>query len=242
MREGLNYYRGWLWIAFRHSFGKSDAIAGFLGVLFPAIAHALGRPEVAMSDLAWEIPLGFFSTMFLVRLLLAPFWMRQESQKELLALRDERNQIRNGKGLVVFEKVSLVSEWVESSGIVDGIPGRKWIGFLMQLTFRNISENLVKFTVSKMSISVAQHAVDHTAGPYKTNYLYPRSPVEFMSDRIRVAGLIPGKPMFAKLSYLLEYDTDPPTRLRTSRKAMRINVTPGEPGRVEWIFEEEAEE
>src|SRR5690349_11817683 len=113
MRDTLKFYASWLAIGFRHSFGKSDAIAGFLGVALPAIAHWGGTQEGAMmGDLAWEIPLGVFTALFVVRLLLAPYWMHQEREKELASLRAHRESIVNSKGFILLEGVDLVPEFL----------------------------------------------------------------------------------------------------------------------------------
>lgn len=77
-----DFYKAWLALAFWHSWGSQDFVAGVLGLLFPLIAKAIPAWESAMSALAWQIPLAVLGTIFLTRLLLAPYWLYQERDRQ----------------------------------------------------------------------------------------------------------------------------------------------------------------
>ena len=99
----------WLWLqtAFRHAFGRADAIAGFLGMSLPALARLNSEWRDALAELSWQIPLGLFGGLFVVRLVLAPYWMYREvqSQQEQVEPNDPRVRvlplIDRGKAIMV---------------------------------------------------------------------------------------------------------------------------------------------
>ena len=77
------YYWRWCVLAFKHSFGFSDAIAGALGMAIPLLLRQIlntSKAEAFLTDLVWQIPLGILSTLTIVRLGLAPYWMYKEDQ------------------------------------------------------------------------------------------------------------------------------------------------------------------
>ncbi len=82
----LDYYRHLLWRAFSHAFGFADAIAGLIGMALPPaikfMPFANGQERV-MNDLTWQVPLGILVSLFTVRLLLSPYWIHKEKEREL---------------------------------------------------------------------------------------------------------------------------------------------------------------
>jgi hypothetical protein len=82
MRNFLNFYGHILSTAFHHSWGAFDTVSTLLGVLIPIVAKLHPEWESAMSNLVWQIPLAALSMLFLVRLILAPYWIYSERDKE----------------------------------------------------------------------------------------------------------------------------------------------------------------
>jgi hypothetical protein len=75
----LGYYRRWLSVAVTHSWGKTETVSTLAGIAVPAVAKMSGD-DGAMSDLAWQVPLCVFLTLFVVRFLLAPWWIHKEQE------------------------------------------------------------------------------------------------------------------------------------------------------------------
>lgn len=77
-----SFYWKWVWLTVRQAPGISDLWAGIIAAVAAFVVTRL-VPEwtSVMSDLAWQIPLAVFAAVFLVRLLLAPYWIYLELQR-----------------------------------------------------------------------------------------------------------------------------------------------------------------
>ena len=80
------FYKSWLKAVFSKSFSVADGIAGALGALVPAASPLFPQWETLMSQLAWQIPLGFFVAVVLVRMASAPGTIHSEQQRTIEAL------------------------------------------------------------------------------------------------------------------------------------------------------------
>jgi len=65
---------------FHPSWGWTDSIATALGIIGPLFTHFFPKLEAQMTPLVWEIPVGIFSALVVVRLLIAPFWLYKDRQ------------------------------------------------------------------------------------------------------------------------------------------------------------------
>lgn len=91
------YYRLWAWTAFRRSLSVADAFAGVLGLVLPPIPKLLQLPDDwgrSIAELAWQLPIGVLVAFFVVRLLLAPYWIHQQESQRIAQAQFERNQAR----------------------------------------------------------------------------------------------------------------------------------------------------
>jgi len=77
------FYWKWIQIAFSRPLGIADYIAGAIGIVSAYIIPRYPQWEPAMSELAWQIPLGIFSALAAFRLLLSPYWMYKEAQQKI---------------------------------------------------------------------------------------------------------------------------------------------------------------
>ena len=91
------FYSQWIWIAIRHPFGVADYIAGFLGILSAYIIPRYPQWQTTMFELAWQIPLGIFSALFVFRVVLSPYWMNREAQHKIINLERELAQATKEK-------------------------------------------------------------------------------------------------------------------------------------------------
>jgi hypothetical protein len=86
-----DYYRRWLVVAIRHSWGVTDTVSTVLSLVIPPLAKLVTDGE-SMADLAWQIPLSLFGTLFIVRVVLAPWWIHQEQERDYAALAAKSQQ------------------------------------------------------------------------------------------------------------------------------------------------------
>lgn len=93
MRKLLTFYRRLLSKAFWHSFGVADFISTLLGITLPLVAKLFPKEGGAMSDLTWQIPLTALSAIFIIRLLLAPYWIYEESEEKSKQIADEKKAL-----------------------------------------------------------------------------------------------------------------------------------------------------
>ena len=78
----LRFYGRWLSISLRRPFGVADGIGVALGTLAPIMVRSFPASESAVTELLWQIPLGIFASIGLVRLGRAPYWMYQERDEK----------------------------------------------------------------------------------------------------------------------------------------------------------------
>lgn len=99
------YFREWLRRAFTSSLGQSDLWAGAIGAALAAIVPRVWPDQAAhMTDLAWQVPLGAFASVFVARLILTPYWMHREVDTERRTLRASLDQ--RGRQRAVSECIS----------------------------------------------------------------------------------------------------------------------------------------
>ena len=91
----LKFYWKWIEVSVKPSFGLADGIGFVLGIAIPVVIHFVPRWETAMSNLAWQIPLGIFSTIFLIRLILAPYWIYKQQEVEISGLEGKLASLQN---------------------------------------------------------------------------------------------------------------------------------------------------
>jgi hypothetical protein len=87
MRGFLSFYSRLFVLAFKHSYGISDAL-GFVALVVVGVAGRYYPMKLAaMSNLfAWQIPLLALGVVFAVRLLFAPYWMYRERDKQAVEI------------------------------------------------------------------------------------------------------------------------------------------------------------
>lgn len=83
MARVVSFGRRWLAKAFKKSWTVWDSLGTALGSLCPLIGHYLPRLESIMNHLVWQIPLGAFCGLVLVRLICAPYWLYKEREEEI---------------------------------------------------------------------------------------------------------------------------------------------------------------
>ncbi len=93
------YFSQWIYIAFRHSIGIGDGVAFLIGLAIPIIRQLIPGWETVILELGWQIPLGVFSSVIVIRLLLAPYWMYKRLEKE----RDELLNVTRENGVIVIK-------------------------------------------------------------------------------------------------------------------------------------------
>lgn len=104
MREtkGKPFYLRWLCVAFTHSFGISDLAGAIIGLIVYFVSEAFGTPTVDVN--LWIVG-GIFGGIVLVRLILAPYWIYKNIEKERNELLDATSQ--NG-AVVVKQPPQLI--------------------------------------------------------------------------------------------------------------------------------------
>jgi hypothetical protein len=128
-RTWWQFYRRWLYVAFRHSWSVADTLASLLGLAIPAIIHMSPRLESRMAPLAWQIPLSVLTLLALARLVLAPYWIykerhqnalvrEQELMADLAATSGKLQEIEDAKPILVFRNAYTEIVNVNKNGIV----------------------------------------------------------------------------------------------------------------------------
>jgi hypothetical protein len=84
VRKMLRYYWLVLHKAFHPSWAIADTLGTLLGLLVPPLVKLVpeGRRET-MTDLVWEVPLSALLTLFVVRVVMAPWLMHKEQEAKL---------------------------------------------------------------------------------------------------------------------------------------------------------------
>lgn len=93
------YYWQWLRVAFRRTIGMGDGVGFLAGIIIPIILRFIPNWKPVMSELLWQIPLGVFGGIVLIRLSLAPYWIYKEKVAEvnrLSALIDNQGSALEG--------------------------------------------------------------------------------------------------------------------------------------------------
>lgn len=80
--ELARFLRRCLSVAFLGTWKLRDLVAGIVGLLAPLLSKLIPEWESAMSELTWQLPLGFFAGVAAVRLFLAPYWIYREQEQE----------------------------------------------------------------------------------------------------------------------------------------------------------------
>ena len=115
------YYKHWLGVSFRHSIDISDGVAFLIGIVVPIIRQVIPDWDSIMSELAWQLPLGVFSTVILFRLILAPYWIHKDKEKQMEVITQEkakleqqlddktrRKQVKDALGIFLSEGKQLL--------------------------------------------------------------------------------------------------------------------------------------
>jgi hypothetical protein len=79
----LKYFRAVFKEAFSHAFSVADFVSSAIGFLLPPLWRwfRLGG-DIMDSAIAWQIPACAFGFFFVLRLILAPYWMHKEVEAE----------------------------------------------------------------------------------------------------------------------------------------------------------------
>ena len=101
-----DFFRAWLALAFFHAWGRQDAVAGLIGLVFPVISNFIPAWGSAITDLAWQIPLTVLATVFVMRLALSPYWLFRERSAAL-----EQEQAKNTRPAFVGRVIEICDEW-----------------------------------------------------------------------------------------------------------------------------------
>lgn len=100
------FYKRWLTVAIGHAFGPADALAGALGMAVPAIIAVYPGLSGSLADLTWQLPLGIFVALLMVRAILAPFWIYRNLEEQYAA--NNRVSVDFGKKLDRLASKELV--------------------------------------------------------------------------------------------------------------------------------------
>lgn len=82
----LDYYRRWLWVAVRPSYGVADLATGVFGYVTLIIAHYWPQSAVTIDALSWQAILWALAVALVARLILAPYWIAKEDAAKTAAL------------------------------------------------------------------------------------------------------------------------------------------------------------
>ena len=93
----LPFYIGWIWVAFRHSWGITDYIGPVAGIIIAYLLPRYPQWGSTLIELTWQIPLGILGGLVIVRLLLAPYWMYKESRQRIKALKEKLVEVEKEK-------------------------------------------------------------------------------------------------------------------------------------------------
>lgn len=100
----LRYYWLVLCKAFRPSWAIADTIGTLLGLLIPAIVKFVPEERrETMTELVWEVPLSALLTLFIVRVVMAP-WLIHKEQESKLA--DKTKELADRDRLIEDERAS----------------------------------------------------------------------------------------------------------------------------------------
>jgi hypothetical protein len=103
MRKNRYYWRC-VKTAWKHSYGRVDAITSFIGLFGPPFAKLAFGVEVDMNgSLAWQMFAGLAIAFFLGRLALAPYWIHQEDEAAIEKGKAERERL---SGILLAKKIS----------------------------------------------------------------------------------------------------------------------------------------
>lgn len=81
----LRYYRRLLSVAFWHAWGVYEFACGAVGLLLPLVQKLNPSwDQSSMAELVWQMTACGLGTLFLVRLILAPWWMHKEQEVKLV--------------------------------------------------------------------------------------------------------------------------------------------------------------
>lgn len=92
MRNALNFFRRWLTLAFRWSWGWAETAATVVAIGVAAWMHYHPSASQNLLDLVWTVPLYVLGGLLAVRVVLAPYWLYESAALErdrALASRDE---------------------------------------------------------------------------------------------------------------------------------------------------------
>ncbi len=156
------YYWLWLRIAFRHSIGLGDGVGFLIGIVAPVIRQFIPNWDSAMNELAWQIPLGVFGSIVMVRLLLSPYWIHKDGKKEcneLLALLEAKPSLwirAEGLTLLTDIKKELFPRkiaWYFNVSIANCSPTQH-LGIrsiILRLEYNNIIKNIRPYLGTPLS-------------------------------------------------------------------------------------------
>ena len=78
----LGFYGRWASMTLQRPFGVADGIGVALGTLVPVMVRLFPASDSAVTELVWHIPIGIVTSIGLVRLTLAPYWIYQERDEK----------------------------------------------------------------------------------------------------------------------------------------------------------------
>ncbi len=142
----------WLWLstAFRHSIWRGDGVAFLLGIAIPIARNAVPNWESVMNELTWQIPLGVFGSIVLVRLILAPYWLYKEKVKEinrlsaLMGNKDEsreKRQLKLDLGKLLLDGKEILMDLEKMDGQLDA-SGAVRAELQFEIWYKDVSKSL----------------------------------------------------------------------------------------------------
>jgi|HubBroStandDraft_1064217.scaffolds.fasta_scaffold102598_2 hypothetical protein len=97
--------------AIRTTWDKADSGATAFGIIIPIIVHFVPKWEHAMNNIAWEIPVACLASVGGTRLLLSPFLIYRERDKEANEAESKLEVIEQTKPKIVLRQPG--AEYVE---------------------------------------------------------------------------------------------------------------------------------
>jgi hypothetical protein len=142
MRAGSYYWR-WLRTAFRHSLGPIDLWAGIAAAVLTIIDHYIPERQL-MTALAWQIPIWALASIMLVRLLVAPYWMNQEDNATIAALKAGSHDSKRNELRIFYNEISLMLDEIAPLNKMEDVPLVNQKAVEIQVRINSIDEWILK--------------------------------------------------------------------------------------------------
>jgi len=129
----IRFYFKVIAVALSHSLERADLLGGILAVLGGALTYVYPQLANAVGLGLWAIPLSFFLILFLVRLMLAPFWVLRDEQETRAETQTKLDSLLAPRPLILFVKARKSPTFRPSRVVAAKVPA----GELIQAWFEN---------------------------------------------------------------------------------------------------------